>query len=104
MIGSRSGGLAMPRPAVATVWIVPVLVSVAGLAVVLTGSILTVSVLSARDAITLAGGIAVFAVSITAWLLFTVMLGRRSWHHWRRLVRDHEPAEGPTGRSSLGRP
>jgi hypothetical protein len=90
----------MPRPGAATAWGVPVVVSIAVLAVVLTGSIVRVSALSDRNAITLAGGIAVFVVGITAWLLFTVMLGWGSWRRWHRLAQDPEPADRPITRSS----
>jgi uncharacterized membrane protein YhaH (DUF805 family) len=55
-------------------WIAPIAWSVGLLAVVLVGSIVSVKMLSDRDAITLAGGIAVFAVAISAWFVVTTAL------------------------------
>jgi hypothetical protein len=62
-------GPTSPRP-----WIAPTAWSVGLLAVVLVGSTVSVKMLSDRDAITLAGGIAVFAVSISAWCAVTTAL------------------------------
>lgn len=61
-------------------WIAPIAWSVGLLAVVLVGSIVSVKMLSDRDAITLAGGIAVFAVTISAWFAVTTALVVRRLH------------------------
>jgi hypothetical protein len=68
-------------------WLAPTVWSVGLLAVVLVGSIVSVKMLSDRDAITLAGGIAVFAVSITAWFAVTAAI-------WVRAVRAGRPSAG----------
>lgn len=69
-------------------WLAPTVWSVGLLAVVLVGSIVSVKILSDRDAITLAGGIAVFVVSITAWFAVTAAI-------WVRAIRaGRSSAEG----------
>jgi hypothetical protein len=72
-------------------WLAPAGWSVGLLAVVLVGSIVSVKMMSDRDAITLAGGIAVFATSITAWFAVTAAI-------WVRAVRLGRPNPGGAAR------
>ena len=73
--------MAEPNPLVR--WLAPTGWSVGLLAVVLVGSIVSVKTLSDLDAITLVGGIAVFAVSITAWFAVTAAIWVRAVHAGR---------------------
>jgi menaquinone-dependent protoporphyrinogen oxidase len=57
-----------------------------GLMAGLTGAIVTVSMLSTRDRISLAGGIAVFVIVVVTWATVAAVLGTR-WWRWSR--RDH---------------
>jgi hypothetical protein len=59
-------------------------VSLASFAVVLTGTIVSVSALSARDRITLGQGIAFFATVLTLWMVAVTVLWVRWWQHRRR--------------------
>lgn len=54
-----------------------------GLMAGLTGAIVTVSMLSTRDRISLAGGITVFVVVVVSWAATCVWLGMR-WWRWAR--------------------
>jgi hypothetical protein len=80
----------MREPNLLRRWAAPTAWSLGLLAVVLVGSIVSVQMLSDRNAITLAGGIAVFAVAITAWFAVTAAI-------WVRAIRGrpHGPASGP---------
>jgi hypothetical protein len=71
------------------------------LAVVLVGSIVSVTMLSRRDAITLPGGIAVFAISITAWFAVAVAIWVR---HFRRRGPAAAPKAGASTRREVERP
>jgi hypothetical protein len=73
--------------------IAPIAWSVGLLAVVLVGSIVSVRMLSDRDVITLAGGVAVFAVTISAWFAVTTALVTRRFRG--RTGRVERPAERP---------
>lgn len=68
----------------------------AALLVGLTGAIVAVSMLSARDRITLAVGIAVFVVVTVVWMAAAVLLGVR-WWRWSRHDRAvaADGADGP---------
>lgn len=57
-----------------------------GLMAGLTGAIVTVSSLSGRGRISLADGIAVFAVVVVGWIVTCVVLGRR-WWRWSKADR-----------------
>jgi hypothetical protein len=87
----------MSRPNGVAAWVAPTTLSLALLVVVLIGSIVTVSMLSIRNAITLVGGIAVFAVSVTAWLVVTVAIVSRSLRRWRQLGADGSSRPGIEG-------
>ncbi len=56
----------------------------AGLLVGLAGAIVTVSMLSARERISLTGGIAVFVIDVVSWATVAVVLGVRWWRWSRR--------------------
>jgi hypothetical protein len=75
-------------------WLASAAWSVGLLAVVLVGSIVSVKMLSERDAITLAGGIAIFAVSITAWFALTAAIWTRAYRIGRRAAA-HTPQVAP---------
>jgi hypothetical protein len=74
-------------------WPVPVGWSVGLLVVELVGSIVSVEMLADREVITLAGGIAVFAGSITAWLAIATAVRVRALRR-RRLAVANESGAG----------
>ena len=80
----------MPESGRLCTWVAPTVWSLGLLAVVQVRSIASVKMPSERDAITLAGGIAVFTVSITAWCAVTAAI-------WVRAIRARPdgPASGP---------
>jgi hypothetical protein len=84
----REEWLAMAEPNPLRRWLAPAAWSVGLLAVVLVGAIVSVKLLSDRDAITLAGGIAVFAISITAWFAATSAIWMRAIRAGRRDAAD----------------
>lgn len=72
-------------------WLAPTVWSLGLLAVVLAGSIASVTMLSDRDAITLAGGIAIFAVAITAWFAVTTATWVRALRAQHRVLDPSPP-------------